>query len=242
MAAKKPKRTLPTDGDKAREARKLAGFTNQHELAEAIGCSYTKIVHIETGQGAEPWLLIEYGKKVGLSLRDLVLNDCRTEIDGRTTKLPGAWKAGFTAGPENSATHDKLLDNIAQELAQIPGLFEFTFKKTNSVIIGLRATINIHAHCVTRMANGWRIAFMHDGRITQALIYAMRFRCLTLEWPAAIETPDFDAPEMNTLRGLIDHFAATDALRVRNHDDGSATIFAIQRKDMPSAILNPISN
>src|SRR5580692_9971984 len=69
-AIQEGKRTLPTDGEKARELRKRLNLT-QRALATQADVSYHKIIDIEKGRGAEPYLIDIVARKLGATLNDL---------------------------------------------------------------------------------------------------------------------------------------------------------------------------
>jgi DNA-binding XRE family transcriptional regulator len=182
MTPKKPKRTLPTNGDKAREARKLAGFTNQHALAEALRCSYTKIVDIETGKGAEPWLIQEVANKIGLTFDDLVRITPRIETIIEETKLPGRWTATFV-GREGNAKAKQLVAAAAILLDNAGDVLDFVWsKKTNSMLIAIRASALIHRVILEKFAffRFRNIALQPDSIAT---ISRLHFPRVTLDWP-----------------------------------------------------------
>jgi DNA-binding XRE family transcriptional regulator len=234
MASRKSKRMLPTDGDKVREARKLAGM-NQHQLAEAVGCSYTKIVHIETGKGAEPWLIDAVAKRLGFeSLRDLVALDRDTQALIETTPLRGTWKARFN-GPESPDIYREFFATIERELANLPGLIEFTFSRpANSLVFGVRATIDKHRQAIYDFASRWELR-VKAPQVIVAHVYKMRLPRITLDWPL----PD-TFTKKPTLRALVAHYVADGSIRARDYPDGSAVLLATRGQTAGRPSLDPI--
>jgi DNA-binding XRE family transcriptional regulator len=240
MASRRSKRTLPTLGDKVREARKLAGM-NQHQLAKAVGCSYTKVVHIETGKGAEPWLIDAVAKRLGFeSLRDLVESHRNTDGLIHSTLLPAIWKAQFDK-PESPEIHRKLLADIAASLADMPGLIEFTFSRpANSLIFGLRATIDIHRDKLLSFSYNLVYLVKHKGDEINAHIYKMRLPRITLDWPLSglFENPVSQFP---TLRGLVADYVARGRIKARDYPDGSTVLLKPGGRTARRSSSNPVS-
>jgi DNA-binding XRE family transcriptional regulator len=239
MASRRSKRTLPTLGDKVREARKLAGM-NQHQLAKAVGCSYTKVVHIETGKGAEPWLIDAVAKRLGFeSLRDLVVPHRDTRALIETTILPAIWKARFD-GPESPDMYREFLATIVRELANLPGLIEFTFSRpANSLIFGVRATIEKHQEALYHFASRWEL-HVNSPQVILAHVYKMWLPRITLDWPSSDFFEPF--PRFPNLRGRVAHYVADGSIRARDYPDGSAVLLATRGQTAGRPSLDPISH
>jgi DNA-binding XRE family transcriptional regulator len=240
MASRRSKRTLPTLGDKAREARKLAGM-NQHQLAKAVGCSYTKIVHIENGRGAEPWLIDAVAKRLGFeSLRDLVVLHADTQALIQNTPLPGTWKARFD-GSESPDMYREFLAKIERSLADVPGLIEFTFSRpANSLIFGVRATIDKHQRAISKLGYRWvfRVKTPQLGRI-RAHVYKMRLPRITLDWPLSDFLEPF--PRFLTLRDYVADYVRRGRIKARFYPDGSAVLLATKGETATRPSSDPVS-
>jgi transcriptional regulator with XRE-family HTH domain len=224
------KQILPTNGEKARHARLTLALTQQ-QLSEKSGVSVRKIGQIEGGHGAAPWCLTAVATALGMSFQDLVAGPDSPEVADLIShsSLDGAFKARFAEGPENEALARLLFRAIAMQLNAWPTLMEFKWcRPTNSLLIGIQATVDV----LYRFVHGFA-----DGNLTNisagfsgvpplhARISRLYFPRTTLAWPMPFMA------DQTFAKAITSHFGSS--LDIRFRPSGTAVLTRKRTKTSP---------
>jgi DNA-binding XRE family transcriptional regulator len=199
-AVREGKRTLPTDGEKARKLRKHLNLT-QRALATLANVSYHKIIDIEKGRGAEPYIIDIVARKLGKTLNDLApLVDelCDASKSSTTYDLPpdlehakavledtplsGECRATFTSTEDAEAARE-FLRGLSLVLASQPAIIDFRYtRKVNTILIGFDLRPHWYIGLIRRFGEGL-CDYIGFGEQQHGSVLSFHLPRRTLAWP-----------------------------------------------------------